>query len=310
MIFYDLGRVNISKPFSKYNDLTVAELKENLKSKNLPVSGTKNVLIERLEENDVLEKTKENPTISEKKIKFKCAQCATKLKIPKSYNGRIKCPVCSFEQEVNGEKINDLTFYEDLEISNITDFFITGTQIILQKIKSLDSKKVSLALSISAAILMIIAILTFFSAFSYESMCPEENRGTTIIDGEEYPSCEGASWGETETADKLLTACGLLLPLSLTLAIVGYSVRKEADDRLKVSDPLKNQAEGKLILNTSNKNNTKNDTLIDNTTKVIQFSILGVSITLSVLTIVGTILIIIFFILAIYSLLSSGSFFA
>ena len=142
MIFYDLGRVNISKPFSKYNDLTVAELKEKLKSKNLPVSGTKNVLIERLEENDVLEK-KENPTISEKKIKFKCAQCATKLKIPKSYNGRIKCPVCSFEQEVNGEKINDLTFYEDLEISNITDFFITGTQIILQKIKSLDSKKVS-----------------------------------------------------------------------------------------------------------------------------------------------------------------------
>ncbi len=309
MIFYELGSEKMSKPFSKYNDLTVAELKEKLKSKNLPVSGTKNILIERLEENDVLEK-KENPTISEKKIKFKCAQCATKLKIPKSYNGRIKCPVCSFEQEVNGEKINDLTFYEDLEISNITDFFITGTQIILQKIKSLDSKKVSLALSISAAILMIIAILTFFSAFSYESMCPEENRGTTIIDGEEYPSCEGASWGETETADKLLTACGLLLPLSLTLAIVGYSVRKEADDRLKVSDPLKNQVEGKLILNTSNKNNTKNDTLIDNTTKVIQFSILGVSITLSVLTIVGIILIIIFFILAIYSLLSSGSFFA
>ena len=309
MIFYELGSEKMSKPFSKYNDLTVAELKEKLKSKNLPVSGTKNILIERLEENDVLEK-KENPTISEKKIKFKCAQCATKLKIPKSYNGRIKCPVCSFEQEVNGEKINDLTFYEDLEISNITDFFITGTQIILQKIKSLDSKKVSLALSISAAILMIIAILTFFSAFTYESMCPEENRGTTIIDGEEYPSCEGASWGETETADKLLTACGLLLPLSLTLAIVGYSVRKEADDRLKVSDPLKNQVEGKLILNTSNKNNTKNDTLIDNTTKVIQFSILGVSITLSVLTIVGTILIIIFFILAIYSLLSSGSFFA
>ena len=153
---------------------------------------------------------------------------------------------------------------------------------------------------------MIIAILTFFSAFTYESMCPEENRGTTIIEGEEYPSCEGASWGETETADKLFTSCCILLPLSLTLAIVGYSVRKEGDERLKVSDPLKNQVEGKFIVNTSNENNT----LIDNTTKAIQFSILGVSITLSVLTIVGTILIIIFFILAIYSLLSSGSFFA
>ena len=294
----------MTKPFSKYNDLTIAELKEILKTKNLPVSGTKSVLINRLEEHDVVENSKENTTVAEKKVKFKCAECDTKLKIPKSYNGKIKCPVCSYEQEINGGEINDL------DISDIFSFFTTGAQIIFQKIKSLDSKKVSLAISISAAILMIIAILTFFSAFTYESMCPEENRGTSIIDGEEYPSCSGASWGETETLNKLFTACCILLPLSLTLAIVGYSVRKEEDDRLKVSDPLKNQEEGKFIVNTSNKNNTKNNTLIDNTTKVIQFSILGVSITLSVLTIVGTILIIIFFILAIYSLLSSGSFFA
>ena len=294
----------MSKPFSKYNDLTVAELKEKLKSKNLPVSGTKNILIERLEENDVLEK-KENPTISKKKIKFKCAQCATKLKIPKSYNGRIKCPVCSFEQEVNGEKINHLTFAfdEDLDISNIT-------QIIFQKIKSLDPKKVSLALSISAAILMIIAILTFFSAFTYESMCPEENRGTTIIEGEEYLSCDGASWGETETVNKLFTSCCILLPLSLTLAIVGYSTRKEFDNRLSVSDPLKNQAEGEFTVDTSNKDIAKNNTLIDKSTKAIQFSILGLSVGLSILTIVLTILIIIFFVWAIYLLLSSGSWFA
>ena len=300
----------MTKPFSKYNDLTIVELKEILKSKNLPVSGTKSVLIDRLEDHDVVENSKENTAVSEKKVKFKCVQCDTKLKIPKSYNGKIKCPVCSFEQEINGEKINDVTDWGDLVISDIFSFFTTGAQISFQKIKSLDSKKVSLGISISAAILMIIAILTFSSAFTYESMCPEENRGTAIIDGEEYPSCEGASWGETETADKLFTSCCILLPLSLTLAIVGYSVRKEEDDRLKVSDPLKNQVKGKFIVNTSNKNNTKNNTLIDNTTKVIQFSILGVSITLSVLTIVGTILIIIFFILAIYSLLSSGSFFA
>jgi len=308
MIFYDLGRVNISKPFSKYNDLTVAELKEKLKSKNLPVSGTKNVLIERLEENDVLEKTKENPTISEKKIKFKCAQCATKLKIPKSYNGRIKCPVCSFEQEVNGENINDLTFYEDLGTSNIIDFFTTGTQIIFQKIKSLDSKKVSLALSISAAILMIIAILTFFSAFTYESMCPEENRGTSIIDGEEYPSCSGASWGETETGSKLLNACFIFLPLSLMLAILGYSIRKEADMGITVADPL--NFEGKVIVDLSNTEKEKTNTIIDKTTKAIQFSILGFTVGLSILTAIVTIVIAVLFIWFIYLLLTSGSFFA
>ena len=296
----------MSKPFSKYNDLTVAELKEILKSKNLPVSGTKSILIDRLENSDINESKKNDTKVSVKKVKFTCSQCSTKLKIPISYKGKIKCPVCSSEQEVNGEEINELTFNEDLDISNILSFISSGSQIIFQKIKNLDSKKVSLAVSIFAGILLIIAILTFFSAFTYESMCPEENRGTAIIDGEEYPSCDGASWGETETADKLFTACCILLPISLTLSIIGYSVRKEADDRLKVSDPIKNQVEGKFIVETSNKNNT----LIDKTTKVLQFSILGFSIGLSILTIVLTILIVIFFVWVIYLLLSSGGFFA
>ena len=314
MIFYDVGcEKKMSKPFSKYNDLTVAELKEILKSKNLPVSGTKSILIDRLENSDINESKKNDTKVSVKKVKFTCSQCSTKLKIPISYKGKIKCPVCSSEQEVNGEEINELTFNEDLDISNILSFISSGSQIIFQKIKNLDSKKVSLAVSIFAGILLIIAILTFFSAFTYESMCPEENRGTTIIDGEEYLSCGGdgrASWGETETADKLFTACCILLPLSLTLAIIGYSVRKEADDRSKVSDPIKNQVEGKFIVDTSNKNNTKNNTLIDKTTKALQFSILGFSIGLSILTIVLTILIVIFFIWVIYLLLSGGGVFA
>ena len=300
----------MTKPFSKYNDLTIVELKEILKSKNLPVSGTKSVLIDRLEDHDVVENSKENTAVSEKKVKFKCVQCDTKLKIPKSYNGKIKCPVCSFEQEINGEKINDVTEWGDLVISDIFSFFTTGAQISFQKIKSLDSKKVSLAISISAAILIIIAILTFFSAFTYESMCPEEYRGTTIIDGEEVLSCSGSSWGETEALNKLFTACCILLPLSLTLSIVGYSARKEFDDRLSVSDPLKNRVEGKFTVDTSNKDIAKNNTLIDKSAKAIQFSILGLSVGLSILTIVSTILIVIFFVWAIYLLLSSGSWFA
>lgn len=167
----------MSKPFSKYNDLTVVELKELLKSKNLPVSGTKSILIDRLENSDINKNKKNESKVSEKKVKFTCSQCSTKLKIPISYKGKIKCPVCSFEQEVNGEEINELNLKEDLDISNILSFISSGSQIIFQKIKNLDSKKVSLAVSIFAGILMIIAILTFFSAFTYESMCPEENRG-------------------------------------------------------------------------------------------------------------------------------------
>ena len=301
----------MQKPFSKYNNLTVAELKEILKSKNLPVSGTKNILIERLEENNVLENTKENTTKSEKKIKFKCTQCATKLKIPRSYNGRVKCPVCSFEQEVDGEEINKLSFDEDLDKSNILSFITSGAQIIFQKMKDSDSKKVSLAISISAAILMIIAILTFFSAFSYEAMCPEEYRNTVMIDGEEVLSCDGGSnWLETTSASKLFNACFIFLPLSLTLAIVGYSVRREADMGVTIADPTKHQQEGKYIVDLSDTEKEKTNSIVDNTTKALQFSILGFSIGLSILTVVGIIFITILFIWFIYALITSGSWFA
>ena len=300
----------MSKPFSKYNDLTVAELKEILKSKNLPISGTKSILIDRLENSDINESKKNDTKVSVKKVKFTCSQCSTKLKIPISYKGKIKCPVCSSEQEVNGEEINELTFNEDLDISNILSFISSGSQIIFQKIKNLDSKKVSLAVSIFAGILLIIAISTFLSAFSYEAMCPEEYRSTVMIDGEEVLSCEGSNWLETDSVNKLFNACCIFLPLSLALAFSGYAVRREADDRFRVSDPLENQKEGKFSVNISDKNKAKNNTLVDKSTKLIQFSILGVSITLSVLTIIGTILIIIFFVWAIYLLLSSGSFFA
>ena len=184
----------------KYSNLTVVELKKKLKTKSLPVSGTKSVLIKRLEDHDVMENSKKNTTVSEKKVIFKCGQCSTKLKIPKSYNGKIKCPMCSFEQEVNGEEIKGVTFFEDLDISNIFDFLKSGAYIIYHKIKSLDSKNVSLAFSITAAVLIIISIFTFFSAFSYEAMCQEENRGTVMIDGEVYQSCDGGSWPETDSA--------------------------------------------------------------------------------------------------------------
>ena len=92
MIFYDVGcEKKMSKPFSKYNDLTVAELKEILKSKNLPVSGTKSILIDRLENSDINESKKNDTKVSVKKVKFTCSQCSTKLKIPISYKGKIKC---------------------------------------------------------------------------------------------------------------------------------------------------------------------------------------------------------------------------
>lgn len=301
----------MQKPFSKYNQLTVSELKEILKSKNLPVSGTKNVLINRLEEYDINKKVEENTTLKEKKIKIKCSECSTILKVPKSYSGKIKCPVCSIEQEVDMEKI------EDLERSDIFSFFISNYQKIINKLKALDNKNISIAISISAGFLLIVAILTFLSAFTLETVCPEEDRKIIIVDGEEVISCtvtdiqsEKFLW-ETETFDRLFTACCMILPLSLLLAIVGYSIREEVDGRLSVSNPLQKHQNNKISVNLLDSENEKSSTtLVDKSTKVIQLSILGFSIGVSLLTIILTILVIIFFVWAIYLLLSSGSWFA
>ena len=116
---------------------------------------------------------------------------------------------------------------------------------------------------------------------------------------------------ETETFDRLFTACCMILPLSLLLAIVGYSIREEVDGRLSVSSPLQKHQNNKISVNLLDSENEKSSTtLVDKSTKVIQLSILGFSIGVSLLTIILTILVIIFFVWAIYLLLSSGSWFA
>ena len=49
-----------------YNEWTVATLKDELRERNLPVSGNKSALIQRLIDND-----KEHP--KEEKIEFECS---------------------------------------------------------------------------------------------------------------------------------------------------------------------------------------------------------------------------------------------
>ena len=97
---------------SDYNDLTVVKLKALCKEQNLPISGRKSELIERLIANDnskydneeEIEQTTEEGT--EEKKKFKCIECSTVLRVPLTYKGMISCPTCSTRQEV-GEEVKD-----------------------------------------------------------------------------------------------------------------------------------------------------------------------------------------------------------
>lgn len=259
---------------SKYYNLTVAELKELLKERKLPVSGTKKILIQRLEEYD----SENSNTVVEKperKVDLKCGQCSTRLRVPKSYNGNIKCPNCSNVQEISGAELND-----HLSLDSI-----------IEKIKNLDRKTVSLGISIIGIIIAFVAIFTFFSAFSYEAMCNEEDRTTVTVDGEEFQGCDGGVLWETKAWDRISNACCILVPLSLILTIIGYTTRKKSGVTTKL-EPITGD-DGKITISSPMKNkNTTGDKMIEG----LQIGFMGFSISLGVITIILGILLLLFII--------------
>lgn len=74
-------------PQADLSSFTVAQLKDQLKQKGLPVSGKKEELIQRLKAG--LEPAKEI-----EKVTVSCGECGKVLRVPSDYEGRIKCPKC------------------------------------------------------------------------------------------------------------------------------------------------------------------------------------------------------------------------
>jgi ssDNA-binding Zn-finger/Zn-ribbon topoisomerase 1 len=266
---------------SEFEELTVAELKELLRECGKPVSGTKSVLIERLEEFESQDK--------EEKIEFDCNNCGTRLRIPESYHGLLTCPSCSNKQDSS-------------EVQPTSDFgsnLSTHVYLALNKIKNFDPKnisqnQISLATSILGVGIGILAIILFFSSFSYELMCPEEARGTVIYEGEEVLSChpEGMIW-ETDSAKRIFNSCCILVPLSLLLTIIGYNIRKK---KVTIINP--NTEDGPHLVQSEQISDSK-------ITKVIQVGGLGFGIGLGVISILLVILVLVFIIFVIYLVLSN-----
>lgn len=247
--------------------LTVVKLKSMLKERGLATSGTKKVLIQRLENTESKK--------SEVKVEFKCNQCSTRLRIPKFYNGKIKCPTCSNEQEISGSKLKE-EFSMDL---------------IISKIKNINRQQISLAISLIGIIFAFFAIIIFFSAFSYDAMCAEEDQGTITIEGEEFDSCDSSEviW-KTTTANRIFNACCILVPISSLLTVSGFLMRKES----KVKN-----IPGLTILKSDNLGrNSIGDSKHDdsNMSKIIQIGGMGIGVSLSVITIILGILLLLFII--------------
>lgn len=197
-------------------DLTVAQLKALLRDRGLPVSGNKSELIERLwgsesrqvgasehqGDGDSLQETKS----SEKKTQFRCRVCNALLAVPSEYTGDVECPTCKARQPVRPTE------------ASVSVFNVNLTQ-----------NQVSLGLSISGVVIGILAILIFFSSFTAEAWCPEEDRTTVVENGDEYTTCSSDEFlWETTAAKRFFWACCLFAPLSGALTASGLGYRKPA----------------------------------------------------------------------------------
>ena len=81
--------------------MTVAQLKERLKEKGLPVSGKKAELIARLREGE------SESFVPDEKYSVACTKCGTTLRVPTDYSGGISCPNCMTKSQVTSPLSTD-----------------------------------------------------------------------------------------------------------------------------------------------------------------------------------------------------------
>ena len=183
---------------SDYDGLTVVKLKALCKEQNLPISGRKSELIERLIANDnskhEFDEEVEHTTGegAEEKKKFKCIECSTVLRVPLTYKGMISCPTCSTRQEV-GEEMKD---------HPLDSFEFTVEQI-------------GTALMISGILLFALAMWLIVSGWNFWLECEWDN-----LSPSEY---EDLGCGEGSFINTIFTSCCILIPLGFLIGMFGYN---------------------------------------------------------------------------------------
>lgn len=291
-----------------FDELTVAQLKDKLREQNLPVSGNKSALIERLQAADEHGSAVQSDTATadakgapasvevgssesrpntqtevRSKHTFPCRLCGAMLGVPAGFEGEVRCPSCKTQQPVGraSGQGGDMPF-------------------------GWTPNQVSVGLSFTGVLVGMLAIVVFFSAFGYEVACPPESRGETVIDGETYPTCDGPMWGGT--LERLFYACCLMVPGSLFLTSWGQSMRR-ANERLSLASAENNDnftSEGSPAGGSSS---TPSGRLSDTAAMgILQRLAKWFGVGLSTLTVLLIVLAVSFLFFALWALLSGGSF--
>ena len=208
-----------------YDAMTVAELKETLRSKGLPVSGRKAELVERLLTTSPpanSSTTSITPPLSESPaadaaaptpmpmgtIEVDCGSCGQRLSLPASHTGRFQCPTCGSEQDLAAAA----PVKED-PLEALSDRYDSARTLAMR-------------LNIAGIAVGVLAILVFFSAVSQFGPDPEDCTEMEY-EGETVLSCTGSGtvFDETGAWSTLGVSCCLLVPLAISLPLIAQAVR-------------------------------------------------------------------------------------
>ena len=209
---------------AEYEAMTVAELKEALRSKGLPVSGRKAELIERLRATGFTADsgtTRITPPLSESPsvgtaaptpmpmgtIEVDCSSCGQRLSLPASHRGRFQCPSCGSEQDLAAAA----PVKED-QMEALSDRYDSARTLAMR-------------LNIAGIAVGVLAILVFMGGLG--QLGPDPDNCTEIeMDGEMVMSCSGGGFIENPEALNFVgVACCVLVPLAISLPLIAQAVR-------------------------------------------------------------------------------------
>ncbi len=193
-----------------YESFTVLKLKGLCKERNLPVSGTKKVLINRLKEADGLfiptPQIISDAVPKKKTIEIQCIKCPTILRVPAEYEGMISCPSCSTKQSVLRSGTGKATVQTDSNTNQPTEDLTFG----------LTKQQLSIGIMILGVGVMLLGIWLALMEWKLWFNCE-----MVLMSGDDYVS---RGCGQGTFLPTMFSACCLLLPFGFFLTTFGYNL--------------------------------------------------------------------------------------
>jgi hypothetical protein len=207
---------------SGYEGKTVIQLKGLCRENGLPLSGTKSVLIERLQKFDqtttspptsiqLSGSAEGNPKLNnpepapEEMNEISCVKCGTILRVPTSYAGLISCPSCKTKQEASGKAAASASAPSSTGTVPSETRFVDG----------FTNQQKSVLMMLGGVGISLVAIWLALAEWNLWWDCE--------VNYDRPASYTEMGCGQNTFFSTMFTSCCLLLPFGFFLATFGYN---------------------------------------------------------------------------------------